>query len=94
MFNYTYDHNEELIDETEFAEELVDEPEEYQIGNVVDCEKLNIRQAPNAKAEVVKIVPKGTEVMIDIEQSTADFYSVCTETGVEGFCMKKFIKIQ
>lgn len=63
------------------------------LGVVVDCEKLNVREEANAEADVVCTIPVGTEVMINEEESTDEFYKICTGAGVEGFCMKKFIDI-
>lgn len=62
-------------------------------GVVVDCLKLNVRNAPNAKADVVCVINASTNLEIIEDESTDDFYAVCTESGAEGYCMKKFIKI-
>lgn len=74
-------------------EEITEEPEEYLMGNVT-AKELYIREAPNKNADSLCTIKKGTEVMIDEVASTEDFYSVVTESGIEGFCMKQFIKIQ
>lgn len=72
-----------------------DEPENDEvIGVVVDCERLNVRKEPSADADVLTTIPKGAEVQIDIFESTNDFYKVCTEAGVEGFCMAAYIKVE
>ena len=84
---------EEVAEMAEIAPEPELEPEEYLLGKVVKCDKLRVRKEPDTNAPVAKEIVKGTEVMIDPEKSTDDFYSVVTESGVEGFCMKKFIKI-
>lgn len=63
------------------------------IGTVVDCAKLNVRRAPSMKATVVCTIPSDAEVTIDEGKSTAEWYSVCTAAGVNGFCMKKYIAI-
>lgn len=75
-------------------DEITDEPEEYLIGKVTGCDKLRVRVEPSTEAEVAKIIAKKTEVMISVEESTDDFYKICTESGLEGFCLKKFIAIQ
>lgn len=62
-------------------------------GVVVDCLKLNVREAPNANADVVCIINASTKFVVDEAESTDDFYAVCTESGAEGYCMKKFVKI-
>ena len=28
------------------------------------------------------------------DESTEDFYKICTESGINGYCLKKFIEIQ
>lgn len=60
-------------------------------GVVVDCAKLNVREAPQLDAEVVCTINRETEVMIYEQESTDEFYKVCLASGIEGFCMKKFI---
>lgn len=62
-------------------------------GVVVDCLKLNVREAPNAKAGVVCVIDASMNLEIDEAESTDDFYAVYTASGAEGYCMKKFIKI-
>lgn len=64
------------------------------IGRVVGCKNLNIRHTPSLDAKVVQIVECGSEVMIDMEKSTGNFYEVCTASGAEGYCMKKFIETE
>jgi hypothetical protein len=56
--------------------------------------KLNIRAKPYAEAMIVCALPSGTEVIVDGDASTDDFYSVYTEAGVSGYCMKQYVTIQ
>lgn len=63
-------------------------------GVVVDCVKLNVRKSPAADATILAEIPVRTKVQIIDKESTKDFYHVCTATGIDGFCMKKFIKIK
>jgi hypothetical protein len=60
-------------------------------GVVVNCAKLNVRAEPNPTADVVAILDVTSEIEININKSTNDFFSVCTATGVEGYCMRKFV---
>ena len=78
------------------AAEVVPEPEEAPtvIGTVVDCVRLRVRESANSNAEVICEIPKDSDVMIDENKSTDEFYKVCTESGAEGFCMKKFIALK
>lgn len=62
-------------------------------GKVTGCSKLNVRQHPNLQSDILCCLDVNTEVEIDEDKSTNDFYAICTPSGREGFCLKKFIKI-
>lgn len=68
--------------------------EEPRIGTVVDCVKLNVRKNPFADAPVITEIAAGTEVIILNDGSNKEFHHICTGTGIDGFCMKKFIKVK
>lgn len=61
-------------------------------GTVVNCAKLNVRAAANSSAEVVCILDAASEIEINVDKSNPEWFSVCTATGVEGYCMRKFIQ--
>lgn len=83
-----------VISEPEVAAPIVTEVEAPKnLGKVIDCVKLNVREEPSTKAFVVFEIPVGSTVFIDETCSTDEFYKICTEHGVEGYCMKKFIEI-
>lgn len=83
-----------VVSEPEVVAPIVPEMEAPKnLGKVVDCVKLNVREEPNTKASVVFEVNVGSTVIIDETCSTDEFYKICTEHGVEGYCMKKFIEI-
>ena len=63
-------------------------------GKVVNCNLLNIREQASVDANVVCEINKDDEVIINKDESTSDFYKVCTATGIEGYCMKEFIRIR
>lgn len=81
----------------EAIEEVVNEPEvvkELAKGIVIDCEKLNVREKPNKDSKVLYILDKSSEVKVDKEAPTApDFVKVITVTGLEGYCMSKYILV-
>ena len=83
---------EPIVPEPVIPEPVV-EPENRKFGKVSNCKKLNIRKLPSRDAEIVIELIEGSEVMIDEKESTALFYKICTEHGIEGFCMKQFIKV-
>lgn len=87
------DNVEETVEET--VEEVVEEPvKEDVIGVVAGCSKLRVREAASANAKVLCEISENSEVIVNEEESTKDFYKVCTEAGVEGFCMKKYITVR
>lgn len=63
-------------------------------GIVSGCKKLNIRKKPSKAAEVKTEANANTKLEIDMEKSTDEWYKVRTESGVSGFCMKKFVTIK
>ena len=96
--------NEPIVDETieaevETVQEIVEEPQVVEevkdtIGVVDGCEQLYVRKEADVNSVSLSIIAKLTELVIDLENSTEDFYKVKTSEGVEGFCMKKFITIR
>lgn len=63
-----------------------------QKGFVNGCVKLNVRTNPTIDSEVVCIIDKNDEVII--EETFGDWYSVTTKDGDEGYCMSKFITVK
>ena len=90
---------EEVVEQPNAIEEVVKQPAAIEpvapkIGFVIDCVKLNVRSEPYIDSDIVCVIPGSTEVEVDEENSTDDFYKICTYSGVEGFCMKKFIQLK
>lgn len=79
------------VTETEIDETTPVEVEET-IGAVNDCLKLNVRKNPNLKAAIVCVIDVGTEVLIEPDESTEEWYKVYVDDK-EGFCMKKYITL-
>lgn len=66
----------------------------FTTGMVTECLKLNVRKEPSADGEVLAIIDALSEVKVDVDESTDDFYKVCTAAGIEGFCMRKYIALK
>lgn len=87
------------VEETEVILPKVSEPVAVEApkpvikGVVTDCARLNVRRAPSTKSAVVCEIARDAEVVIDMDKSKPEWYSVCTESGVNGYCMKKYIQI-
>lgn len=79
---------EELIEET--AEEL--KPSAV-LGVVTECIKLRVRKTPEVSDNILCEINFASEVLVDLNESTDEFYKVTTEAGVEGYCMKQYINI-
>lgn len=69
-------------------------PEIPVVGKVVDCSRLNVRVSPSANTNVITTLPVNTEVEIDLDKSTDEWYCVFINNGnATGYCMKKFISV-
>ena len=54
----------------------------------------NVRKDPSPDGEVVTVIDCLSKVMVDMKGSTDEFYKVCTASGAEGFCMRKYIALK
>lgn len=63
------------------------------VGVVSNCERLRLRKLPNPNSQIICELNVGTKLEIDLDKSTIAFYKVCTETGVEGYCMKQYVAV-
>ena len=95
--NETVEQVEETINEVEEStnkiEEIKEEVTEEVIGKIIEFEKLYIRKEANKNSEPVGIITNKDYLSIDIIHSTDDFYKVITSNGLEGYCVKEFVKI-
>lgn len=62
------------------------------VGTVFNCGKLNVRSEPASDADIICVLDANSEVKIDMSRSTKEWYKICTAAGVDGFCMRKFVK--
>lgn len=63
------------------------------IGKISGFEKLYVRKEASKDSEPVGIVTDKDDLSIDVAHSTDDFYKVITSNGLEGYCIKEFVKI-
>ena len=101
----TVNEVEESTNETEETTEEVTEPEiivpsiennfenNEVIGKISGFEKLYVRKEASKDSEPVGIVTDKDDLSIDVAHSTDDFYKVITSNGLEGYCVKEFVKI-
>lgn len=85
---------EEMIEESEAVEEVKETKEENTlVGYVSGCAKLNIREEAYPGATILCTVPEKAVLLIDVSESTTEWYKIYTESGMEGYCMKKFVTV-
>ena len=89
---------EEVIDEVTEPEVIVpsienDVENNEVIGKISRFEKLYVRKEASKDSEPVGIVTDKDDLSIDVARSTDDFYKVITSNGLEGYCVKEFVKI-
>lgn len=63
------------------------------VGVVTDCRECSIYAYPKLGTEIICKIPAFTEVEIDEDLSTDNFYKIYTETSIEGYCAKKYIAV-
>lgn len=64
------------------------------VGIVSGCKKLNVRSAASLASKAVCVINENDVVVIDMKESVDGWYKVCTEAGVEGFCMVQYITVK
>lgn len=62
-------------------------------GKVINCAKLNVRENPSLDADIVCVLNVNAEIEINVEKTTNEWVNVYTETGIEGYCMRKYVEI-
>lgn len=61
---------------------------------VANCLRLHVLSEPRADADVVCKVRYLTEVLVDEDESTEDYYKIHLAIGAEGYCDKQLVDIR
>jgi hypothetical protein len=61
---------------------------------VANCLRLHVLSEPRADADVVCKVRYLTEVLVDEDESTEDYYKIYLAIGAEGYCDKQLVDIR
>lgn len=61
---------------------------------VANCLRLHVLSEPRADADVVCKVRYLTEVLVDENESTDDYYKIHLAIGAEGYCDKSLVDIR
>lgn len=59
-----------------------------------NCLRLHVHEKPDLNSEIVCKFRYLTEVAIDEEESTDEFYKICTAIGAEGYALKDCVTIK
>lgn len=69
-----------------------------EVGNltkgIATCLRLHIHSKPDLESEIVCKVRYLTELAVNLNDSTEDFYKVYTATGAMGYCKKDQVSIK
>ena len=84
---------ESVTEVDESQNEVVEENANNKTGKIFGFEKLYVRKDPSVDSEPVGIVTIDDDLAIDEYHSTDDFYKVYASNGLEGYCVKKFVRI-
>lgn len=92
-FSNSHKQEVEVTPEVEEPVEVEETPCVEKDGIVTDCIKLNVRKEPSVTADIVCEINASTKLAVYEDESTEDFYKICTFSGIEGYCMRKFITV-
>ena len=96
----------DTVDASEVVEPVITEPEqpvtsviektepEIRKAIVCTCKKLNVRENPKPKANVIMIINEDDEVTVYTDGSVGNYYFIRTESGIEGYCVKDYLKMK
>lgn len=86
-------YNEPVMEVSHEEVIVEDEPKkELQMGKIANAEKVYLRSEPEVReGNDIKVLDKGTEVLIS--DISVEWCKICTESGLEGYVMKKFVDI-
>ena len=86
------ENTQELPEVTEEPiEEVSKEKTKERKGVIVGCRHLNIRQSPNPKADVLKIMPAGARIKIK-GSAGKGWFSIYTDEIPKGYAMVEYIE--
>lgn len=62
------------------------------VGTVFGCYQLNVRERPDLESRSIGILSSGDHITIRPFRPDSKFFRVRTESGIEGFCLKSYIR--
>lgn len=90
--NHKEDSLKQTIENNLKENEVVIEPIEESInGHITGSPKVYLRSKPDKNSDPLTVLNENDQIQIMDKEISEDFYKVCTATGLEGYCMKKFV---
>lgn len=88
--NMNLEMDEEIEEISEEAEQL-----DTYVKGIVRSKRLALRTSPDTSSNgnIISELNEKSDIMVNIDKSTDEFYMVVTSSQIEGYCMKKFIDI-
>lgn len=62
-------------------------------GTVTNCQKLNIRNAPDKATKPISVVDAGTELRVNISESSDKWLKVTLKNKRIGYCMAEYVTL-
>lgn len=62
-------------------------------GEVIGCEKLNVREEPILSSKVLEIISFGDQLQIDSNFYDEKFYRVKIKSGIYGYVVKDYVNM-
>lgn len=95
MTDYNKISKKEIFEPEEILEQIEEiipsETDPVKPEGMVNCGQLYVRSEPSCDSEPLGIIKRDS--VVEIIEDAGEFYNVYTETGLDGFCMKKFITV-
>lgn len=82
-----------VVEETVVPDYPVVEELKALAGVVTNCRKLNVREHPDTSADVLGELLMNSEVRVVANEKYDEWYHVITASGIDGYCMKKYIEV-
>lgn len=83
------------LEDTNVENEANNEVNTISKGIVTGCKALYVREKAFKESEQLAILKENEEVSIVYRDTESeDFYEVLTTSGIQGYCMKKYISIK
>lgn len=90
--SYSNDEYNPSVEEVHVDDVVEETTDDIVMGKIAHADKVYVRSEPEVhEGNDIKILDKDTEVLVS--EIMDDWCKICTESGLEGYVMKKFVDI-